>query len=69
MYCLYGIQKKDFEGTLNAWIRTLHPEDRDYVEAEIQAALRCEREYAPEFRIVHSDGTIRFIKGFFSNIF
>jgi PAS domain S-box-containing protein len=62
MYSLYGIHKEDFSGAFEAWTRTLHPDDRKYAEAEIQAALRGEREYAPEFRIVRPDGTDRVIK-------
>ena len=62
MYSLYGIRKEDFGGAYDAWIRTLHPDDRQYTDGEIQAALRGEREYAPEFRIIHPDGTVRNIK-------
>jgi len=62
MYNLYGIHKEEFGGAYDAWTRTLHPEDAQHAEAEIQAALRGEREYAPEFRIIRSDGTVRFIK-------
>ena len=62
MYSLYGIRKEDFGGAYDAWSRTLHPDDRQFAEGEIQAALRGEREYASEFRIVQPDGTIRIIK-------
>ena len=62
MYQLYGIQSGDFGGAYDAWIRTLHPEDKEYTDGEIQAALRGEREYAPEFRIIRPDGSIRHIK-------
>lgn len=62
MYNLYGIQKGEFGGAYEAWARTIHPEDRAHTEGEIQAALRGEREYAPEFRIVRPDGRIRHIK-------
>ncbi len=62
MYALYGVQKEDFGGAYAAWIGLLHPDDRQYTEGEIQAALRGEREYAPEFRIVRPDGSIRIIK-------
>ncbi len=62
MYTLYGVQEGDFGGAYDAWACSIHPEDQDYAETEIQAALRGEREYAPEFRIVLPDGTIRFIK-------
>jgi PAS domain S-box-containing protein len=62
MYQLYGIRKGDFGGAYDAWINTIHPEDKAHTDGEIQAALRGEREYAPEFRIVRTDGTIRYIK-------
>jgi PAS domain S-box-containing protein len=62
MYQLYGIRRGDFGGAYDAWIRTVHPEDKEYTDGEIQAALRGEREYAPEFRIVRPDGAIRHIK-------
>ncbi len=62
MYHLYGIQKGEFGEAYDAWISTVHPEDKAYTDGEIQAALRGEREYAPEFRIVRPDGSIRHIK-------
>jgi PAS domain S-box-containing protein len=62
MYFLYGIRKEDFAGAYEAWMGTLHPDDRLFVDGEIQAALRGDREYAPEFRIVRSNGEIRNIQ-------
>jgi PAS domain S-box-containing protein len=62
MYQLYGIKKGDFGGAYDAWVRNIHPQDKAHTEMEIQAALRGEHEYAPEFRIVRPDGTIRYLK-------
>ncbi len=62
MYALYGIDKDDFSGAFSAWSSTLYPDDRQYCVEEIQASLRGEREYKPEFRIVKPDGEIRIIK-------
>lgn len=62
MYLLYGIRRGDFSGAYDAWIATVHPEDKAHTDGEIQAALRGEREYSPEFRIVRPDGSIRFLK-------
>jgi diguanylate cyclase (GGDEF)-like protein/PAS domain S-box-containing protein len=62
MYSLYGIAKADFSGAYDAWAKTLHPEDRRFQEREVEAALRGDREYAPEFRIIRPDGTVRVIK-------
>lgn len=62
MYQLYGIQLETSEAANEVWVRAIHPEDKEYVEAEIQAALRGEREYGPEFRVIWPDGSIHFIK-------
>ncbi len=62
MYKLYGIQEHDFGGAYEAWARAIHGDDKAYTEGEIQAALRGEREYAPEFRIVWPDGSVHHIK-------
>ena len=38
-----------------------HPDDRDPVAAEIAAALAAERPYELEYRIMHADGSIRWV--------
>ncbi len=48
--------------TYDAWLHTIHPDDKAYVEAEIQAALHGEREFAPVFRIVWPDDSIHYIQ-------
>jgi PAS domain S-box-containing protein len=62
MYRLYGIRAENFNGAYEAWSSTIHPEDRQRTEEEIQAALRNEREYAPEFRVIWPDGSVHYIK-------
>jgi len=43
-------------------LQRIHPDDRDRVDAEIQAALRQQRDYELEFRIVRPDGTIKYLE-------
>jgi PAS domain S-box-containing protein len=62
MYQLYGMREQDWGGAYEAWTRAIHPEDKAHTEGEIQAALRGEREYAPEFRVVWPDGSVHHIK-------
>ncbi len=62
MYRLYGLQPADFGGAYEAWLNALHPEDKACVQEDAQAALRGEREYAPEFRVVWPDGSVRHLK-------
>jgi len=69
MYALYGLKKENFSSAYEAWKATVHPEDCEHVENEVQAALRGEKEYAAEFRIIHSSGDIRYLKASSKTIF
>ena len=62
MYSLYNIHREDFSGAYEAWTYHIHPDDKAATEEAIQEALRGEQEYAPEFRIVWPDSSIRFIR-------
>ncbi len=62
MYELYGVKPSDFEGVYQAWQQGLHPEDREQSEWICQQALQGKREYNTEFRVVHSDGSIHYLK-------
>jgi len=65
MYELYGVDKKSNSLTECEILATaLHPDDRNSVETLLQQAILGEAEYNTEFRIVHSDGSIHFIKGY-----
>jgi PAS domain S-box-containing protein len=62
MYDLFGIHKEDFSGASEAWTNSLAPEDVERATAEVNAAMRGEREFESEFRIVWPDASIHFIK-------
>ena len=58
---IYGYGPGDFPGGLEAWERRLHPEDKNAASADSQAALRGERDYHSEFRILLPDGSTRHV--------
>lgn len=62
MFQLYGITAKKFGGTYDAWRSGVHPEDLQQGEAELQMALRGEKEFDTEFRVVWPDGSIHNIR-------
>jgi PAS domain S-box-containing protein len=62
MFALYGIKKEDFGGAYEAWQIGLHPDDAVRGDAEIQMAIRGEKEFNTEFRVVWPNGTIRNIR-------
>ncbi|MFC1513682.1 PAS domain S-box protein [candidate division KSB1 bacterium] len=63
MYELYGIRKEDFSEAYDAWIKGLHPKDRDRSKKEVELALKDKKVFDTDFRIVWPDKTIRYIRG------
>ena len=63
MYALYGQKKADFADSLEGWQNVIHPDDRSYCVEESKQALRGEKNYNSEFRIVWPDGSIHSIRG------
>jgi PAS domain S-box-containing protein len=64
MYELYGITPNAFTNVYEAWANSVHPDDRPLAEADILKALAGEKDYEHEFRVIHPDGTIHFIKAY-----
>jgi len=62
MFALYGITRDQFSGAYEAWQAGLHPEDRQRGDEETGMALRGEKEFNTEFRVVWPDGNIRHIR-------
>ncbi len=58
MYRLYGINPQNFSGAYDAWLKGVHPQDRERGDNEIQAAQRGEKDFDTEFRVVWPDGSI-----------
>lgn len=62
MYELYGIKPPEFLGAYQAWEQGVHPDDRAMANNAIEQALKGEKEYDLEFRVMHHDRTTRVIK-------
>ena len=62
MYALYGIREDDFGGAYEAWQNGLHPEDKEPGNEAIQQALRGEKNFEIEFRVVWPTGEIRHLQ-------
>lgn len=59
---LHGLEPGTFEGTFEAFLADAHPEDVDRVKDTIQGALEQDELYRIEYRIVRSDGAIRWLE-------
>ncbi len=58
---LYGV-RPDEPVNFQRFMTSLHPEDRDRVDAAVQSALRQGGEYREEYRIVQPDGVVRWLQ-------
>ncbi len=60
-YRIHGLREDEFDGTADAFDRTLHPDDRDRVWAAVTAATRDRARYECEFRILRPGGEVRWV--------
>lgn len=63
MYHIYGVPRERFAGALEAWSVCVVPEDLPAATAEVQAALKGEKDFDTEFRIRWADGSPHLLKG------
>ena len=59
IYRIFGVEPQSFGATFDAFLATVHPDDRAFVEGAVDAALRENRPYNIHHRITLPDGTIR----------
>jgi PAS domain S-box-containing protein len=62
MFRLYGMEPGSFGGAYETWKASVHPEDRERGDAEVQMALRGEKEFDTEFRVIWPSGAIHHIR-------
>jgi len=58
---LFGFGRGGFPATYEAFLACVHPEDRELVQDAVDAAVRLDKEYDIEHRIVWPDGTVRWV--------
>ncbi|MGG6263888.1 PAS domain-containing protein [Leptolyngbya sp. AN03gr2] len=59
---LFGLVPGDFDGTYEAYLNCVHPDDRETVKQCVTEALNEKRGYTQEFRVVYPDGTIHWLR-------
>lgn len=62
MYKIYGIRKADFSGEVEAWEASVHPDDKERCQKEVEMALAGEKDFKSEFRVIWPNQEVRFIK-------
>ena len=59
---LFGLDEESFGGTIEAFSRSVHPDDVGRVSDALQRAIATCGDYAAEYRVVLPDGTLRWIE-------
>ncbi len=62
MYHLYGINEAQFNGVVETWEASVHPEDKERCLQEVEQAIAGIQDFDAEFRIIWPSGEIRYIK-------
>ena len=60
MFAIYGVQPQDFQGTHQDWSKHVHPDDLDSALMTPEL-LENQNSLTQEFRIVRTDGEVRYI--------
>jgi PAS domain S-box-containing protein len=58
---MFGFAKGRFAGTYEAFLQSVHPDDRDFVIRSVNACVEGGADYRIEHRIVWPDGTVRWV--------
>jgi len=60
---LFGLAPGSFEGTFDAWIALLHPDDAERVVGIVEEAVRSKAGYTVEHRVLWPDGSVHWLHG------
>lgn len=63
MFDLYGAQREKFSGAFDAWNERVHPDDREQANAAVEKAIHGDANLDIMFRVIHPDGSIRYLGG------
>ncbi len=61
IYRIFGLAPQEFEATYEAFLDSVHEDDRDFVRESVDKALHENQEYSIDHRIVLPDDTIRIV--------
>ena len=62
MFGLYGVSSENFTVSYDAWLQCIHPDDRARSDENSRMALRGEKDYDTEFRVICPDGSVHWLK-------
>ena len=64
MHELYGVPRDRFGGVYEAWLACIHPDDRESCNAAVDRIVESGNNYQSEFRVLSTDGNMKFFKSY-----
>lgn len=61
VYEIFGLEPENFRASYEAFLETIHPDDRDYVDTAYTMALNTKTTYDIEHRLLLKNGTIKYV--------
>ncbi len=61
IYRIFGLTPREFGATYEAFLESLHPDDREMVKQRVNQALYENVPYSIDYRIVRRDGSVRIV--------
>jgi PAS domain S-box-containing protein len=61
IYRIFGLAPNEFGATYEAFLTSVHPDDREYVMKSVEEALKNHKRYDIEHRVVQKGGDIRLV--------
>ena len=62
MYAIFNVNPSEFTGAYEAWEATVHPDDIEQANKDVQNAINGVSEFDSSFRIIWKDKSIHYIK-------
>jgi len=63
MFKMYNVDKDECKNITEAWESALHPDDLKRVREELHLALKGEKEFDTEFKVLWKDNSVHYIRG------
>ncbi len=61
IYRIFGLNPKEFGATYEAFLESVHPDDREFVKLSVERSFHHNKPYSIDHRIVRPDGTVRIV--------
>ena len=61
IYRIFGLKPREFGATYEAFLKTVHPDDRESVQEAVNRALRADEPYSVDHRITLPGGAVRIV--------